>query len=317
MEKIGVAVIGAGFWGKNHIRVLSELPNVNLKAICDVDQERAAKLGVAYRIPYYTRLDMLLDRRDVEAVTICTPTVTHYSIALRALKAGKHILVEKPMTSTLEEAETLIREAESRKLTLAVGFIERFNPAVQYLKRLVDGKQLGRVLLIMARRVSRWPERIGDVGVTKDSAIHDVDVMRYILQDEVDTVYAKTGSYQHRFEDWSEIMLQFKGGEVGFIDANWLTPRKIRTLIVTGSEATATLDYLTQEISIEDSEKTVKPKMRWIEPLKLELESFTDAILEGRDSDIPTGAAGLEALKVCEAVLKSSVEGKPIKIRHG
>jgi len=133
MEELGVAVIGAGFWGKNHVRVLSELSNVKLKAVCDVDGERAARLGVAYRVPYYTRLDMLLDRGDVDAVTVCTPTVTHFNIALEALRAGKHVLVEKPMTATVEEAETLIGEAEDRGLTLAVGFIERFNPAVQYL----------------------------------------------------------------------------------------------------------------------------------------------------------------------------------------
>ncbi|MBS7645387.1 MAG: Gfo/Idh/MocA family oxidoreductase [Candidatus Bathyarchaeia archaeon] len=315
MGELGVAVIGAGFWGRNHVRVLSELPNVRLRAVCDVDRGRASELGLAYRIPYYTRLDMLLDRGDVEAVTVCTPTVTHFNVALKALRAGKHVLVEKPMTSTVGEAETLIGEAEDRGLTLAVGFIERFNPAVQYLKGLVEEGKLGRVILIMARRVSRWPERIGDVGVTKDSAIHDVDVMRYILGDEVETVYARMGSYQHRFEDWSEIMLQFKGGEVGFIDANWLTPRKIRTLIVTGSEATATLDYLTQEISIEDSEKTVKPKIKWVEPLKLELKCFTEAILEGRGEDLPTGSAGLEALKICEAALRSNAEGRPVGIR--
>jgi UDP-N-acetylglucosamine 3-dehydrogenase len=316
MEELGVAVIGAGFWGKNHVRVLSELSNVKLKAVCDVDGERAARLGVAYRVPYYTRLDMLLDRGDVDAVTVCTPTVTHFNIALEALRAGKHVLVEKPMTATVEEAETLIGEAEDRGLTLAVGFIERFNPAVQYLKRLIDEGGLGRVILAMARRVSRWPERIGDVGVTKDSAIHDVDVMRYILRDDVDTVYARIGSLQHRFEDWSEIMLHFRGGEVGFIDANWLTPRKIRTLIVTGSEATATLDYLTQEVSIEDSEKTLKPKIRWVEPLKLELECFTEAILKGDGGDLPTGLAGLEALKICEAALRSSVEGKPVEVHR-
>ncbi|MEM2123617.1 MAG: Gfo/Idh/MocA family oxidoreductase [Candidatus Bathyarchaeia archaeon] len=316
MDELGVAVIGVGFWGRNHVRVLSELPNVRLKAVCDMDQERAAELGVAYRIPYYTRLHMLLDRRDIDAVTICTPTITHFKVASEALKAGKHVLVEKPMTATVDEAEALIKEAEGRGVNLTVGFIERFNPAIQYLKKLIDEGGLGRVILVMARRVSRWPERIGDVGVTKDSAIHDVDVMRYILGGEVRTVYARMGSFQHRFEDWSEIMLQFEGGEVGFIDANWLTPRKIRTLIVTGSEATATLDYLTQEVSIEDYEKTLKPRIRWVEPLKLELKCFTEAILKGDMGGLPTGLAGLEALKICEAALKSNLEGKPVEVHN-
>jgi UDP-N-acetylglucosamine 3-dehydrogenase len=318
MKKLGVAIIGAGFWGKNHARVLSELSHAKLVAICDTESEQLSTLSTAYRVPYYLKLNSLLARDDVDAVTICTPTVTHYTIALEVLEANKHLLIEKPMTSTVEEAESLIREAESRDLTLSVGFIERFNPAVRYLKQLMDEGKLGKVLLTLARRVSRWPERVGDVGVIKDSAIHDIDVMRYILGDEVASVYAKTGSYQHRFEDWAEIMLQFKRGELGFIDANWLTPRKIRTLITTGSEATATIDYVTQEIAIEDSEKMIKPKVTWKEPLKLELQHFVDTTLnlteKNKEPMTPTGKDGVEALKICEAALQSNSEGKPVTI---
>ncbi len=320
MRSLGVAVVGAGFWGRNHARILSDLPNVKLVGVCDVDSERASKLGGRYGIPFYTRLSELLKRKDVDAVTVCTPTVTHYEIGVKVLEANKHLLVEKPMTSTLSEAENLLREAEKRELLLAVGFIERFNPAVCYLKKVTDEGGLGKVFLALARRVSRWPERIGDVGVTKDSAIHDVDVMRYILGSEITTVYAKTGSHQHRLEDWSEIMLQFRTGEVGFIDANWLTPRKIRTLVITGSEATATIDYVTQEISIEDSERTLKPKIKWMEPLKIELQNFVDTILQLNteaqqiNNQTPTSYDGVEALRICEAALRSSREGKPISI---
>jgi UDP-N-acetylglucosamine 3-dehydrogenase len=319
VKKLNVAVIGAGFWGKNHARIFSQLSNVNLRAVCDVDHLRASKLAEAYKIPYYTQLPRLLADDEVDAITICTPTITHYSIALEVIKSKKHLLVEKPMTSSVEEADSLIKEAEQRNLKLFVGFIERFNPAIQYVKQLIDNDALGNVILAIARRVSRWPERIGDVGVIKDSAIHDIDVLRYIFHDVITTVYASIGSYQHKFEDWSEIMLQFKDGEVGFIDANWLTPRKIRRLIITGSEATATLDYITQEVTIEDSKKAVKPNVQWIEPLKLELQSFTEAILNGDEiiykGPLPTGRDGAEALKICEAALLSSKKRQAISIK--
>jgi UDP-N-acetylglucosamine 3-dehydrogenase len=166
---------------------------------------------------------------------------------------------------------------------------------------------------VIARRVTRWPKRIGDVGVTKDSAIHDIDVMRYLVGGDVKSVYARTGSLVHSFEDYSETLLSFSGGEVGFIDANWLTPRKIRKLTITGSEATATIDYLTQEIIVESSKESRRPKLKWEEPLRLELDNFVTSILTGR-SPSASGEDGLKALEVCEAALKSSSTGQVVQV---
>lgn len=312
MKRVRTAVVGCGFWGRNQIRVLSELPNVELVGICDVDRGTVKELTKRYKVKGFIELHRLL-LEDVDAITICTPTTTHYKVASEALKAGIHTLIEKPMTATVREAETLIELAENANTSISVGFIERFNPAVRYVKGLIDDGKAGKVILIMARRVSRWPNRIGDVGVLKDSAIHDVDVMRYILDSDVTSVYAKAGSLQHKYEDYSEIMVHFNNGAVGFIDANWLTPRKTRNLVVTGSDATIHLNYLTQEVVVEDSNKSVRPNLRWEEPLKTELRNFIDSILEGRRPS-PDGIDGLKALKICEAALESSKTGDVIEL---
>lgn len=314
MKPLGVAVIGTGFWGRNQIRVFSEIPDCTLIATCDVNKELLQKIGNEYHIATYTSIDEILEREDVDAVTICTPTITHYDIARKVIAARKHVLVEKPLTSTVGEAQKIISLAKKEHVFLSVGFIERFNPAVHYLKSIIEENKVGKVILIMGRRVTRWPERIGDIGVTKDSAIHDIDIMRFLLNSDVRSVYARTGSLGHKFEDFSEIMIQFRNGVVGFIDANWLTPRKIRNLIVTGSEATAVIDYITQEVTIEEASKSTRPRLKREEPLRLELQNFVSSIINGRPPS-PNGVDGLKALKVCEAVLESSKKEKVVKLR--
>src|SRR3989475_11976412 len=169
---------------------------------------------------------------------------------------------------------------------------------------MLERNEAGEVILATGRRVTRWPVRIGDVGVVKDTAIHDIDIMRFLLRKEVTLVYAQTGSLKHSFEDYAEIMLRFDHGTTGFIDANWLTPRKVRTLIITGSEATISLDYITQEITVEDSQKLTRPHPQWDEPLRLELEHFMKAV-RGDDDPTPSGEDALEAIRICDAALAS------------
>jgi UDP-N-acetylglucosamine 3-dehydrogenase len=313
MKKLRVAVIGTGFWGKNHARVLSQLDSTELTCVCDVDERNAKMVAAEFHVPYYSRPEDVLSRGDVDAVTICTPTVTHYQIATQALRAGKHTLVEKPMTNTASEARELLNLAKGQRLRLMPGHIERFNPAVDYLKSLLDDKRLGTVTLFHARRVGRWPERIGDVGVVRDTAIHDIDLARYIFKDEANSVHARIGSVKHTREDYAEILLQFRRGGTAFIDANWLTPRKTRTLIVTGSEATVELDYISQEISIEDSNQLVRPNLEKKEPLRVELTHFTDAVIEDKPFKVD-GEDGLKAVEICEVVLQSGTTGQTIPL---
>lgn len=313
MRKLGVGVIGVGFWGRNHARVYSENENVRLMAVCDTDERKAKTIGEKYGVRWYTREEDFLKDEDVDALSICTPTKTHADIVIKSIRAGKHVLVEKPMTSTSDEAKTVLEVSQKEGVRVMVGFIERFNPGVYRLKSLIKRGRLGEVVLTTARRVGRWPERIGDVGVVKDAAIHDLDIARFIFDEDPISVYARAGSLGHRLEDYAEILLRFSGIKTAFVEANWLTPHKVRTLTVTGSEAIASLDYLTQEITIENASKLVKPAYKWVEPLTLEIKHFVDSILKNKEPAVSC-IDGLKALKIAEAALKSAKLGRVIKI---
>ena len=315
MKKLGVAVIGTGFWGRNHARVFKELEETELLAVCDINAERAKNVAKQFGVRAYTSMGKLLKRKDVEAVSNCVWSLNLAKETLKALKAGKHVLVEKPMATNVKQAEKLLETAEEEELHLSVGFLMRFIPGIQHMKNAIEDKTIGNLVCATAKRVSEWPERIGDVGVVKDTAIHDIDIIRYFFGEEPIAVYAKTGSMKYKkFEDYAQIMLTFEGGKSAFIESNWLTPYKTRTLVVTGSKAIMKLDYITQELTIEDAKKTIQPRYPWQEPLKLELQHFANCILK-KEKPLITGTDGLKALQIAEAVLKSSVTGRAVKLR--
>ena len=314
MNKLNVAVIGCGVWGRNHVRVLSDLKNVDLTCISDVSEKVAQDIAHKNHLEYYTDPQKIFDNPEIDAVTICTPTVTHADLATRAIEAGKHVLVEKPMTNTVKEAEDLIRLSKSKGIQLSVGFIERFNPAIQEAIRIISEGVIGDVILAHTRRVSRWPVRIGDVGVIKDLAIHDIDIMNQLFGSEAGTVFATAGKIQHNFEDYATIMMCYPNNRGAIVETNWLTPRKVRTLTVTGTEGIVNVEFITQTLTIENEKQIVQPFISNGEPLRLELENFVDAII----NDVPpriTGEDGLKALKVCEAAIESAMLGKPV-INH-
>ncbi|MCJ7718527.1 Gfo/Idh/MocA family oxidoreductase [Candidatus Bathyarchaeota archaeon] len=310
MRKLGVAVIGTGFWGRNHARVFKELAETELLAICDIDAERARSVAKQFGVTPYTNTGKMVRNENIEAVSICTWSTSLAREALKALKAGKNVLVEKPMAESVKQAENLLKTAEKEGLHLTVGFLMRFIPGLQHIRNALEDKTLGEPVCASAKRVGQWPERIGDVGVVKDTAIHDLDVMRYVFDEDPVAVYAKTGSIAHRkFEDYAQIMLAFKGGKSAFIESNWLTPYKTRVFMITGSEAIMKLDYITQELTIENARETVQPRYTVQEPLKLELQHFAKCITE-KEKPLVTGEDGLKALKLAEAALKSSATGK-------
>ena len=312
MKSVGVGVVGTGFWGENQVRVLRQNGFCNLVGVCDVDAARAGQVGEKYGVRSFSSLDEFLGVKGLDGVTVCTPTRTHLDVGLRVLEKGLDLLVEKPLTGEVAGAERLVASARKAGRSLLVGFIERFNPGVRLVQEMLGRKVVGDVMLATGRRVSRWPARINDVGVVKDTAIHDVDVMRFLLGREVSAVYAQVGSLRHSFEDYAEIMLRLEGGPAGFVDANWLTPRKVRSLIVTGSEATVNLDYVSQEVTLEDSERLTRPFHAWDEPLRLELENFARVVAEDREPS-PSGEDALAALRVCDAVLESGKTGRIVK----
>ena len=315
MKKLGVAVVGTGFWGKNHARVYKELASTELIAICDVNEERAKNIAEQFGVKTYTNSSQMLKDKQIEAVSVCTWSTFLAQEAFKALNAGKHVLVEKPMATNTGQAQKLIDKAEENGLHLTVGFLMRFIPGLQHIRDAVETKKIGEFVSATAKRVSEWPERIGDVGVVKDTAIHDIDVMRFISGADPISVYAKMGSMRHRqFEDYAQIMLTYEGGKSAFIESNWLTPYKTRTLTVTGSDAIMRLDYITQELWLESKKETVQPRYAFQEPLKQELQHFAECILE-KKKPLVTGVDGMKALQVAEAALRSSAKNAAVKLK--
>ena len=312
MRQIGVAVIGCGVWGVNHARVYAGLDKAKLIKIADTDPERR-------RLAEKFDAECCADPRDryrddeVEAVSICTPTVTHARLAREALQAGKHVLVEKPMATKLSEAEELVRLSEKEGLVLAVGFVERFNPAVAETLRLVKDGCVGQLLTVHASRLSRRPDRVGDVGVVKDLAMHDVDVVTTVLGAQPVSVFSRCGSLSHSFEDYAHLSLIYEGAASGFVEANWLTPRKVRRLTVTGSEGVIRVEYLSQLVSVERLNEFTRIDKGYREPLELELRDFVDAVLDDREPTV-TGVDGVNALRICEAALRSSASGRVVQL---
>ena len=208
---------------------------------------------------------------------------------MEAIKHGKHVLVEKPIAFTLKEAEDMIAAAKEAGVILATGHVERFNPAVQKAKELIDNDVIGDIVSASAKRVGPFPPRIKDVGVTIDLAIHDLDVMNYLFDEDV---------------------INFKNESTGILEVNWLTPYKRRQIEITGTDGIISVDYIEQSIDVY-GKFAQDIDIKHEEPLKEELRSFLNAVVNGTEPEI-TGEDGLKALKMVIAATKSSREHKPI-----
>jgi len=311
---VSVAVVGCGFWGRQHVRVLSSLEDAVLLAVSDIDIKKARAVAREYGVPEaYSDNRKILGSSSIDAVSICTPTTTHWAVARDAVHSGKHIFVEKPLCHTVVEARKLVEEADRVGVKVMPGHIERFNLGVRRVKNLLARGSLGEVVLLSAKRVSRWPDRIGDVGIVKDSAIHDLDLTCYLLSEEPTSIYARAGSLDHRFEDFAEILLSFPGVKTAFIESNWLTPRKIRKLFITGRDGMVSLDFLSQEVILEDASGSSRLEGEWTEPLLLELKHFIDLV--GRDvAPLVSAEDGLRALELAESALRSSSTGRVVSL---
>lgn len=312
-----VGVIGVGSMGKNHVRVYSEI--AELVGVTDVMQDSSRSVAKNFGVRSFdSPLELL---KEVDAVSICTPTSEHHQIAKLAIGQGVSLLVEKPFTGNSATAAELVEAADKAHLTLASGFIERCNPIVDNLKRMVVAKRFGDVISIASRRVSSFPSRIRDVGVIMDLGIHDVDVLRYVKGSDIRSVYALGGSYNGKAtEDYANLLLDFEDGGVGFIEVNWLTPMKVRRLSLTCSEAFVEADYIDQSMDISSSSiRDLDPgnlfnialeldshhlSVKKEEPLKVELQKFLAAVEAGKEAPI-SGRDAVVNLKVCEAALRS------------
>jgi UDP-N-acetylglucosamine 3-dehydrogenase len=256
-----VAVVGAGNMGRHHARNYARLEEADLRAVVDRDLDRARALADRFGAATFAEVDELLrEVPELAAASVAVPTSLHTEVAAALLSAGTHVLVEKPIAPTVEEADRLIELATQNSVVLAVGHVERFNPAVRELKRLLDDGRLGSPLSLIARRVGLMPPQIRDANVIVDLAVHDIDIFCYLLDaGSPDELYCNAGRAiaTDRF-DFADISLRF-GPVSCFLQVNWVTPVKIRSLAFTGTEGYAQLEYVTQRLEYYPGGQTKEP----------------------------------------------------------
>lgn len=308
---MNIAVIGAGGWGKNHVRVLNDLGV--LTAICDYDENKANYLSKKYKSNSYSNLDQLLEEeKSLDACLVCTPTKTHFSVTEQIIKHKINVFVEKPLSFSSIECDNLTKLAKQNNVILTCGYIERFNPAVQDLRQIVDDNTYGDLLMMEFHRENRMPLHIKDVGIIYDTSVHDIDTALFIFNSKPDVVFARSGKKFHNSEDFATIMLGFPNQRVAIIASNWITPKKVRRFTAVCSEGTVTGDFLTQEIKIDDEYKTIIPRRNFKEPLTLELENFVKAISGNVTKYLVTPEDATAVTKIAEAALVSSNTGAPV-----
>jgi len=333
MDSLKAAVVGVGAMGGNHCRVYYELPDVELAAACDLDGKLVRSVAGRYKCRPFTDYKKMLSTVRPDVVSVAVPTQYHCEVALGCVKAGASVLVEKPIADDVGAAKRIMAAAEKKGASLMVGHIERFNPAVQELKRRVNKRQLGRIFAINATRVGPFPHRIRDVGVVIDLAVHDIDCMRYITGSEVKRVFAETEKRIHTtHEDMLSGLLKFENGVVGVLDVNWLTPEKIREITVTGEKGMFAVKYIPQELLFYENREAngrsydykdilmgvaegdiTNIRVQKKEPLKNELEAFVDAVKHGKKSPV-SGLDGLKSLEVALAMTESATKNQVINL---
>jgi UDP-N-acetylglucosamine 3-dehydrogenase len=284
-------VVGLGMMGRNHVRVWDEaIAGVELVAVADPDARAVERMTHDRSIRGYPEAGRMFAAESLDLVSVVAPTSLHLPLTLAALEAGAHVLVEKPIAASREEAEHMIAAAKDARRLLTVGHIERFNPAILELRRRLAGGELGRIFEINATRLGPFPARIRDVGVVVDLAPHDLDVMRFLLGSEPIRLFAETEQRIHTdHEDLFVGIMKFANGAIGVLDINWLTPTKKRTLSVTGERGMYVADYIAQDLvfypnpadaSVAEGEM-VRRHVDRREPLVVELEAFADAVRDG------------------------------------
>jgi len=313
---VKIGIIGVGGWGKNHSRVLHDFGV--LTSICDMDKIKAKNLATRYNVNYYGSIDDMINTESLDACLVCTPTRTHYPVATKLMEKGINVFVEKPLSYSSKECEEMIQIAKKNKISLTCGYIERFNPAVQEVKKILSENLYGELLMIEFHRENRMPLHIKDVGIIYDTSVHDIDTAIYLFGSKPQVVFARAGKIFHSFEDFSNIILGFGKDRVAVISSNWITPKKVRNFSAVCTDAIINGDFIKQEITIEDSLCTTTPRRQnLVEPLSLELRNFIEVIEGKRDHPEVSPEEATNVTKIAEAALLSSNTGAPIYLNLG
>jgi UDP-N-acetylglucosamine 3-dehydrogenase len=303
-----IVQIGIGGWGKNHIRILSELKV--LSAVCDINSQKGKEYAERFFVKHYESLDDLLKNEKFDGAIIATPTSTHLEIAVKLLNAKKHVFVEKPMTYKSEEGEKLIKIAEKNKVVLTCGYIERFNSAVETVKKIVKEKKFGDLIMLEFHRENKMPDHIKDIGIIHDTSVHDIDTANWLFDEMPIVVFAKAGKINHEHEDFASVMLGYKKDKVAIITSNWISPKKVRTFSAVCTNATMTSDFISQKIKIVREKESEIIQIEK-EPLLLEIKNFLETI-ENKAELLVKPQQAVNVTKIAEAALLSSQKGIPI-----
>ena len=301
---IKVGVIGLGAMGRNHLRIYSELPDVELAGIADIDYGLAQSLAKKYRTKSFRDYKDLL-QEDLDAVSIAVPTSLHREVALAAADAGTNILIEKPIADSVSAGSSIIEAANKNQVKLMIGHIERFNPVIPVIKKEIEETE---VSLIEITRIGPFPPRIRDVGVIIDLATHDIDLLRYITGSEFKKIYSLTSRNLAPHEDAAILLFQMENGILGRVTVNWLTPFKVREINIAAREKFIKASLIDQKVTTyskykENESYLVRElSVPFGEPLKLELEAFIHSLKNNIPPPI-TGEDGLKALEVASLCL--------------
>jgi UDP-N-acetylglucosamine 3-dehydrogenase len=318
------AVVGVGSMGRHHARVYGELDGVELVAVADPDERHRASVTKRTGARAYESYQQLFEQEKLDVVSVAVPTSLHREVVVCAFEHGVHTLVEKPITASVEDATDLIRRRERNGLTLAVGHIERHNPAVIELSRRLKAGALGRIFQVHSRRMSPFPPYVRDVGVTLDLATHEIDIIRALVASPVLRLFAETSRNVHKTQEDSLIStLRFQNGVVGSLIANWVTPSKTRECRVFGERGMAMIDYLTQDLYFHENSdapsrwdamalfkgveegNVVKLRVAKAEPLRAEIADFVQSARAGTPPRV-TGTDGLFAVAIAQLLLESA-----------
>src|SRR3954469_5058069 len=318
VSALRVGVVGAGVMGSNHARVLAGLPGVTLVGIVDPLPDHRARATALVGCRAFAELDELFDE-GVDAITIAAPTHLHHEIALACITRNIHILVEKPIASTVEEGQDIVNAAKSAGVTLMVGHVERFNPAVAAIKQAISGED---ILSIGITRVGPFPPRMSNVGVVIDLAVHDIDLIRWFTESEIVEVQPQLSSAVAEREDIALLQFRTASGVLAHINTNWLTPFKARSVTVATRGKYVMGDLLTRQVTeFFGFQADGFYSMRHLsvgpdEPLRAELISFIESVREGKPPAV-TGEEGVGALEIAIRCLQDRDESVVAPRRQG
>jgi UDP-N-acetylglucosamine 3-dehydrogenase len=294
-----VGVVGVGVMGSNHARVLSEMSGVNLVGVADPDRKQREFVARAIGCPAFGHMDELL-RSGVDAVTIAAPTHLHHALALECIARGVHLLVEKPIASNVAEGRAIVAAAGRAGVTLMIGHVERFNPAVESIKRWIRDQD---ILSIAITRVGPFPPRMSNVGVVIDLAVHDIDLIRWFTDSEIVEIQPQLSSAVAEREDIALLQFRTASGVLAHINTNWLTPFKARNIHIATRDKYLIADLLTLQVTecfgfqTDGSYSMRHLSVGYAEPLRAELVAFVNAVRRGETPAV-TGEEGVASLEI-------------------